>query len=202
MAQYVYTGSASNDYLNASALGAMDSAVFRAGAGDDTCIGGAGNDRFDGGAGADSMFGGGGSDAFFIVRDNVAGGARDSIDGGTGIDLLNIAISTYHRERPTSLLLEDAAALRGDERHAGASLRSGLAAALRLDELAVVLHGLSAGGGRRVVGDDRSRHLELDRLRGRCPFTFSVATVIGAVVMSHRRVGQVIDRPSTRVAVN
>ena len=95
MAQYVYTGSAGNDYLNASALGAMDSAVFRGGAGDDTCIGGAGNDRFDGGAGADSMFGGGGSDAFFIVRDNVAGGARDSIDGGTGIDLLNITISTY-----------------------------------------------------------------------------------------------------------
>ena len=41
------------------------------------------------------------------------------------------------------------AALRGDERHPGASLGSDLAALHRLDELAVVLHGLGANG--RVV---------------------------------------------------
>jgi VCBS repeat-containing protein len=93
--QTVYNGTAGNDYLDASAEGAKDIAVFRAAAGSDTCIGGAGADRFDGGAGADSMFGGGGNDAFFIARDNTTGGARDSIDGGTGTDLLNIVMSTY-----------------------------------------------------------------------------------------------------------
>ena len=81
-----YDGTAGNDYLDASTEGTKDIAVFRAAAGNDTCIGGAGNDRFDGGAGADSMFGGGGNDQFFIARDNATGGARDSIDGGTGTD--------------------------------------------------------------------------------------------------------------------
>jgi VCBS repeat-containing protein len=93
--QTVYNGTTGNNYLDASAEGAKDIAVFRAAAGSDTCIGGAGADRFDGGAGADSMFGGGGNDAFFIARDNTTGGARDSIDGSTGTDLLNIVMSTY-----------------------------------------------------------------------------------------------------------
>ena len=95
MIQKVYDGTLGNDYLDASAEGAKDIAVFRAAAGSDTCIGGAGADRFDGGAGANLMFGGGGNDAFFIARDNATGGARDSIDGGTGTDLLNIAMGAY-----------------------------------------------------------------------------------------------------------
>ena len=53
-------------------------------------------------------------------------------------------------------------ALRGVERHPSARLRRNLAAALRLDVLAVVLQGLSARGPRRGAGDDRLRDHELD----------------------------------------
>ena len=57
-------------------------------------------------------------------------------------------------------------ALRGVERHPSAGLRRDLATALRLDELAVVLHGLSARGRRRDAGEDRRRDLELDDVGG------------------------------------
>ena len=41
------------------------------------------------------MFGGAGNDQFFIARNNTVGGARDTIDGGTGSDELIITVSTY-----------------------------------------------------------------------------------------------------------
>ncbi|MFZ4407182.1 MAG: hypothetical protein ACOYOH_07570 [Paracraurococcus sp.] len=94
MPQIEFTGTAGADLLDASGLAAGSYGVLRGGAGADTLLGSAGNDRFEGGAGADSMFGGGGADQFFIVRDNAYGGARDTVDGGTGHDQIVIAVNS------------------------------------------------------------------------------------------------------------
>ncbi|MFZ4406886.1 MAG: hypothetical protein ACOYOH_06080 [Paracraurococcus sp.] len=96
MTQTVYNGTAGNDLIVAAAETIEDIAVFRAGAGSDTCIGGDGNDRFDGGTGADSLDGAGGNDQFFITLDNAPGvGAHDTIDGSSGVDQIIIAASGY-----------------------------------------------------------------------------------------------------------
>ena len=95
MIQRIYGGTSASGLLDASALGIGEYAVFRGGAGDETMLGSNGNDRFAGGAGTDFMFGGAGNDQFFIARNNTVGGARDTIDGGTGSDELIITASTY-----------------------------------------------------------------------------------------------------------
>ena len=95
MIQRIYNGTSASGTLDASGLGIGEYAVLRGGAGDETMIGSNGNDRFAGGAGTDFMFGGAGNDQFFIARNNTVGGARDTIDGGTGSDELIITASTY-----------------------------------------------------------------------------------------------------------
>ena len=68
--------------------------MLRGSVGSDTLIGSNGNDRFAGGGGGSSLFGGAGNDLFFETLNNHPGGARDSIDGGIGHDLLDIIMNT------------------------------------------------------------------------------------------------------------
>jgi len=91
VSQITATGTDGNDRLDGSAHSA--SLVLRGLGGNDTMLGGSGNDRFAGGDGADWMSGGAGNDDFHVVLDNRVGGARDSIDGGSGTDQLLITLN-------------------------------------------------------------------------------------------------------------
>ena len=84
MAQITYTGTAGNDLLDASALGAKDTAVMTAGAGQNTTIGGARADRLSS-DGDGSLSGGAGNDVFCgTLSDTLAAGAKTTGVVGTG----------------------------------------------------------------------------------------------------------------------
>jgi len=65
----------------------VERVLFRSGSGNDTIIGGAGNDTLYGGSGSDSINGGAGNDSLYPQ-----GGAFDTIDGGDGVDILNLSL--------------------------------------------------------------------------------------------------------------
>ncbi|MFC7475083.1 hypothetical protein ACFQS7_12015 [Dankookia sp. GCM10030260] len=94
MVQFVFDGTNLVDVFDASALGAADIGVFRDLGAGDTAIGGQGADRFALAAAGSAVAGGAGADMFFTVYDGTAAGARDTIEGGAGIDLLSITVNS------------------------------------------------------------------------------------------------------------
>ncbi|WP_311268944.1 M10 family metallopeptidase [Sphingobium sp. WCS2017Hpa-17] len=76
-------GSSANNVLRGN--GGND--ILKAGIGNDTVYGGDGNDIIQGGFGADDVFGEGGDDVFQVLQ----GEYGDNIDGGTGIDRLDLS---------------------------------------------------------------------------------------------------------------
>lgn len=111
------TGSAANDFL----VG---------GAGLDILSGGGGNDSFLGGAGADTISGEAGDDTTII---NISTDGEDLVDGGVGIDRVNIAAATAGQVRLsfTSSEVGNGAAIDGD---AGANQDGGLAVRAQLED--------------------------------------------------------------------
>ena len=68
-----------------------DTQTINGTSGNDMLIGGAGNDTFNGGAGSDQLVGWGGDDTFNIT--SKSGSWADSVNGGSGTDILNISYS-------------------------------------------------------------------------------------------------------------
>lgn len=81
-------GGADNDTLN----GDQNDDFLSGDEGDDTVNGGTGRDTLFGGAGKDTMNGGAGDD--FIMVTSMAELAGDVIDGGSGVDTLNLSFTT------------------------------------------------------------------------------------------------------------
>jgi Ca2+-binding RTX toxin-like protein len=83
------TGSAFNDTLT----GDSGANVLDGGAGNDLLNGGAGNDSLYGGAGNDTLIGGAGNDLLSggTGEDVIYGGIGDTIDGGDGVDRLDVS---------------------------------------------------------------------------------------------------------------
>ncbi len=83
------TGSAFNDTLT----GDSGANVLDGGAGNDLLNGGAGNDSLYGGAGNDTLIGGAGNDLLNggTGEDVIYGGIGDTIDGGDGVDRLDVS---------------------------------------------------------------------------------------------------------------
>ncbi len=82
------TGGNGNDTLN----GGASSDVISGGAGNDRLTGGAGADLLDGGAGSDIVNGDSGDDtAVYVLGENA--GARDTYDGGSGKDTLQLVMT-------------------------------------------------------------------------------------------------------------
>ncbi|MDB2535385.1 hypothetical protein N9X70_05015, partial [Gammaproteobacteria bacterium] len=68
-----------------------DAQTLNGTSGNDMLIGGAGDDTFNGKAGSDTLIGWGGDDTFNIT--NKSGSWTDTINGGSGTDILNISYS-------------------------------------------------------------------------------------------------------------
>ena len=83
-------GSAFSDTIT----GTAGADVLIGGAGSDTIDGGAGNDVIRGGADADTLIGGLGNDLVY-VRTNADGSLEDSVDGGNGVDTLDLSESSF-----------------------------------------------------------------------------------------------------------
>src|SRR4051812_31586912 len=102
MTQTIYIGTTGADFFDASVENAWDSAVFRSIGAGDTVLGGAGEERIAlTGAGAIVNLGGGNDMVFTTLETRVVNSlgttivsARDTIDGGTGTDLLNITANS------------------------------------------------------------------------------------------------------------
>ncbi|TCZ61364.1 hypothetical protein [Roseicella aquatilis] len=110
MAQIEFEATAPGQSLDASSLMPGDYAVLRGTTGSDTLIGSAGSDRLAGRGGGDWLFGGAGNDAFFEVLDTrQVGGARDTIDGGTGTDSFNLYMGSWQMTGTVQAELQRAA---------------------------------------------------------------------------------------------
>jgi Ca2+-binding RTX toxin-like protein len=94
MAQTVFTGTVNADQFDASSKEAWDIAVFRGLGAGDIALGGAGNDRASlAGAGA-SVSLGAGNDLVLVGLGRHASAVHDTIDGGAGMDTLNITVNS------------------------------------------------------------------------------------------------------------
>ena len=80
------TGGPGNDQL----LGLAGNDTLFGGTGNDSLSGGAGNDRLGGEAGVDTVLGDAGNDVIAVANAEAATGGRDSMDGGSGTDILEL----------------------------------------------------------------------------------------------------------------
>ncbi|CAN7687742.1 hypothetical protein LJR084_005625 [Variovorax sp. LjRoot84] len=85
------TGTVGDDTINS---GNGDDSVD-GGSGNDSLNGGAGTDTLDGGSGSDQLNGGSGSDTLiYNVSENLAAGTKDVYTGGSGVDTLELQLTT------------------------------------------------------------------------------------------------------------
>ncbi|SDE38216.1 VCBS repeat-containing protein [Variovorax sp. CF079] len=85
------TGTVGNDTINS---GNGDDSVD-GGSGNDSLNGGAGSDALDGGSGSDQLNGGSGSDTLiYNVSENLAAGTKDVYTGGSGVDTLELQLTS------------------------------------------------------------------------------------------------------------
>lgn len=85
------TGTVGNDTINS---GNGDDSVD-GGSGNDSLNGGAGSDTLDGGSGSDQLNGGSGSDTLiYNVSENLATGTKDVYTGGSGVDTLELQLTS------------------------------------------------------------------------------------------------------------
>lgn len=81
--------------------------IINAGDGNDTIYAGDGNDTLSGGSGIDTIFGEGGNDIFNLTLSNTYTDVEDTIDGGSGTNILNFDTSSYTNFDTTAQLTID-----------------------------------------------------------------------------------------------